>query len=402
MPSPADNINHCSFCGKHKDQIGKLIVSHKVAICNECVDLCQGLLQGKNKEQKKTSSQSEVLDPQDICDYLDQHVVGQDQAKRVLSVAVVNHFKRISSPDSHVQKSNILIIGPTGTGKTLLAKTVAEYLDVPFVIADATCLTEAGYVGDDVESMIARLYTAANNNVEACQRGIVFLDEIDKISRKSENATVARDVSGEGVQQALLKLIEGTRCKISASGGRKNGTSDTVEIDTTNILFIAGGAFVGLDSIIKHRMQGSGMGFGAQINTALEINSNDIVPDDLVKYGMIPEFVGRFGNTLSLHSLTKQQLINILTEVNHNFVSQYKWLFKQDGVELEFDKESLELIAERTMTTKTGARGLHSELERILMCHMFDLPRYKKANILRVAINKTQVNTPMTLAQENL
>jgi ATP-dependent Clp protease ATP-binding subunit ClpX len=401
MPSPTDNINHCSFCGKHKDQIGKLIVSHKVAICNECVDLCQGLLQGKDKEQKKTSSRSEVLDPQDICDYLDQCVVGQDQAKRVLSVAVVNHFKRISSPDSHIQKSNILIIGPTGTGKTLLAKTVAEYLDVPFVIADATCLTEAGYVGDDVESMIARLYTAANNNVEACQRGIVFLDEIDKIARKSENATVARDVSGEGVQQALLKLIEGTRCKISASGNRKNGTSDTVEIDTTNILFIAGGAFVGLDNIIKHRMQGSGMGFGAQINTDLEMNSKDIVPDDLVKYGMIPEFVGRFGNTLSLHSLTKQQLINILTEVKHNFVSQYQWLFEQDGVELEFDKESLELIAERTMTTKTGARGLHSELERILMCHMFDLPRYKKANILRVAINKTQVNTPMTLAQEN-
>jgi ATP-dependent Clp protease ATP-binding subunit ClpX len=401
MSSPTDNINHCSFCGKHKDQIGKLIVSHKVAICNECVDLCQGLLQGKDKEQKKTSSRSEVLDPQDICDYLDQCVVGQDQAKRVLSVAVVNHFKRISSPDSHIQKSNILIIGPTGTGKTLLAKTVAEYLDVPFVIADSTCLTEAGYVGDDVESMIARLYTAANNNVEACQRGIVFLDEIDKIARKSENATVARDVSGEGVQQALLKLIEGTRCKISASGNRKNGTSDTVEIDTTNILFIAGGAFVGLDNIIKHRMQGSGMGFGAQINTDLEMNSNDIVPDDLVKYGMIPEFVGRFGNTLSLHSLTKQQLINILTEVKHNFVSQYQWLFEQDGVELEFDKESLELIAERTMTTKTGARGLHSELERILMCHMFDLPRYKKANILRVAINKTQVNTPMTLAQEN-
>ena len=401
MPSPTDNINHCSFCGKHKDQIGKLIVSHKVAICNECVDLCQGLLQGKDKDQKKLSSRSEVLDPQDICDYLDQCVVGQDQAKRVLSVAVVNHFKRINSPDSHIQKSNILIIGPTGTGKTLLAKTVAEYLDVPFVIADATCLTEAGYVGDDVESMIARLYTAANNNVEACQRGIVFLDEIDKIARKSENATVARDVSGEGVQQALLKLIEGTRCKISASGNRKNGTSDTVEIDTTNILFIAGGAFVGLDNIIKHRMQGSGMGFGAQINTDLEMNSKDIVPDDLVKYGMIPEFVGRFGNTLSLHSLTKQQLINILTEVKHNFVSQYQWLFEQDGVELEFDKESLELIAERTMTTKTGARGLHSELERILMCHMFDLPRYKKANILRVAINKTQVNTPMTLAQEN-
>jgi ATP-dependent Clp protease ATP-binding subunit ClpX len=273
---------------------------------------------------------------------------------------------------------------------------------VPFVVADATCLTEAGYVGDDVESMIARLYTAANNNVEACQRGIIFLDEIDKIARKSESATVSRDVSGEGVQQALLKLIEGTRCKISASGNKKNNSSDTVEIDTTNILFIAGGAFVGLDTIIQNRTQGTGMGFAAQISSAVDITHDNVVPDDLVRYGMIPEFVGRFGNIVALHSLTKQQLINILTEVQHNFVGQYKWLFDQDGIELEFDTESLDLIAERTLVTKTGARGLHSELERILMCHMFDLPRYKKANILKVAINKTQVNNPMTLAQENL
>ena len=392
-------IVHCSFCGKHKDQIGKLIVSHKVSICNECVDLCEGLLRGK--DNKKSQINVEVPDPRDICDYLDQHVVGQDTAKRVLSVAVVNHFKRIRNPDSNIQKSNILMIGPTGTGKTLLAKTVARYLDVPFVVADATCLTEAGYVGDDVESLISRLYTAANNSVEACQRGIVFLDEIDKIARKSESATVSRDVSGEGVQQALLKLIEGTRCKISASGTRKNSGQDMVEIDTTNILFIGGGAFVGLDTIIRQRTQGTGMGFGAQVGTAVDLDHNDIIPDDLVRYGMIPEFVGRFGNVVSLHSLTKQQLINILTEVKHNFVGQYKWLFEQDGVELEFDAESLDIIAERTLATRTGARGLHSELERILMCHMFDLPRYKRANILKVAINKTQVNTPMTLTQEN-
>jgi len=396
-----EKIVHCSFCGKHKDQIGKLIVSHKVSICNECVDLCEGLLRGTNQEKPKVTVQNAVLDPKDICDYLDQHVVGQDQAKRVLSVAVVNHFKRIRNPESNIQKSNILMIGPTGTGKTLLAKTVAEYLDVPFVVADATTLTEAGYVGDDVESLIARLYTAANNNVEACQRGIVFLDEIDKIARKSESATVTRDVSGEGVQQSLLKLIEGTRCKISASGGRKGGNGDMIEIDTANILFIGGGAFVGLDTIIKKRMQGTGMGFNATVDINLEVDAENIQPDDLVRYGMIPEFVGRFGNTVCLHALTKSQLINILTEVRHNFIDQYKWLFEQDGIELEFDAESLDLIAERTLATKTGARGLHSELERILMCHMFDLPRYKRANILKVAINKTQVNTPMTLSQEN-
>ena len=397
-----DNIAHCSFCGKHKDQIGKLIVSHKVAICNECVDLCGGLLREPDKDNKKKTIDSAVLDPQDICDFLNQYVVGQDQTKRVLSVAVVNHFKRINDPSAGIQKSNILMIGPTGTGKTLLAKTVSEYLDVPFVVADATCLTEAGYVGDDVESLIARLYTAANNNVESCQRGIIFLDEIDKIARKSESATVSRDVSGEGVQQALLKLVEGTKCKISATGNRKGNSSDMVEIDTTNILFIGGGAFVGLDTIIKHRKQGTGIGFAAAIGNPDEIAHSDIMPDDLVRYGMIPEFVGRFNSVVALHSLTKSQLINILTKVRHNFVEQYKWLFDQDGIELEFDAESLDLIAERTLATKTGARGLHSELERILMCHMFDLPRYKKANILKVAINKTQVNNPMTLTQENL
>jgi ATP-dependent Clp protease ATP-binding subunit ClpX len=270
------------------------------------------------------------------------------------------------------------------------------------VIADATCLTEAGYAGDDVESLIARLYTAANNNIEACQHGIVFLDEIDKIARKSENSTVSRDVSGEGVQQALLKLIEGTRCKISTSGGRKTSNTDTVEIDTTNILFIGGGAFVGLENIVKKRVQGTSIGFNAGMTSVSESETDKIVPDDLVRYGMIPEFVGRFGNTITLQNLTKQQLMNILTKVKHNLIGQYQWIFEQDGVELEFDTESLDLIAERTLVSRTGARGLHTELERILMCHMFDLPRYKKANILKVAINKNQVNTPMTLTQENL
>jgi ATP-dependent Clp protease ATP-binding subunit ClpX len=279
---------------------------------------------------------------------------------------------------------------------------VAEYLKVPFVIADATTLTEAGYVGDDVESMIARLYTAANGDVEACQRGIVFLDEIDKIARKSESSTVSRDVSGEGVQQALLKLVEGTRCRIPAVGSKKNSSTDMVEIDTTNILFIAGGAFVGLDRIVQNRVQGTAMGFSARIDNKTDLASEPVSPDDLVKYGMIPEFVGRFSSYVNLHDLSKEQLINILTQVRGNFVKQYQWLFEEDGVELAFDLDSLDLIAERTLKTRTGARGLHTELERVLLPHMFDLPRYKKQNILQVTINKTQVNTPMTLIQENL
>ena len=397
--SPA--IEHCSFCDKHKDRVGKLIVSHKVAICNECVDLCGGLLKDSKPTAQPNSNSLTVIDPKDVRDYLDQHVVGQDEAKIILGVAIANHYKRISRADSTIAKSNILMIGPTGTGKTLMARTVAQYLNVPFVIADATCLTEAGYVGDDVESMIARLYTAADGDVERCQRGIVFLDEIDKIARKSESATVSRDVSGEGVQQALLKLVEGTKCRISPHGTKKTSSSEMVEIDTTNILFVASGAFVGLDRVIQTRVQGTAMGFGATISSKNLPNIDPATPDDLVKYGMIPEFVGRFNSYVNLHDLTKEQLVNILTEVKGNFVEQYKWLFNQDNVELEFDSESLDIIAERTLKTRTGARGLHSELERVLLPHMFDLPRYCKQSILQVTINKTQVNTPMTLIQEN-
>jgi ATP-dependent Clp protease ATP-binding subunit ClpX len=396
-----NNIEHCSFCNKHKDQVGKLIVSQAVAICNECVALCDNLLKDVKPSTKSKSQQIGILDPLDILMYLDEYVIGQDQAKRVLAVAIANHYKRISRPGTDLQKVNIMMLGPTGTGKTLLARTVARYLQVPFVIADATCLTEAGYVGDDVESMIARLYTAADGDVEACQRGIVFLDEIDKIARKGESATVSRDVSGEGVQQALLKLIEGTRCRIPAQGSRKNSGTELIEIDTTNILFIASGAFVGLERIIQNRVQGTAMGFGAQLDNAIESTMQQIIPDDLVRYGMIPEFVGRFGSCVNLHDLDKSQLINILTQVRGNFVKQYQWLFEEDGVELNFDAESLDIIAERTLKSRTGARGLHSELERVLLPHMFDLPRYRRQNILAVTINKTQVNTPMTLAQEN-
>lgn len=393
-----EKIDHCSFCDKHKSVVKKLIVGHNVAICNECIDLCSGLLKEKKPAAKKATD-IEIPDPREIRDFLDQYVVGQPEAKIVLAVAVANHYKRINSPENQIAKGNILMIGPTGTGKTLMARTVAEYLDVPFVIADATTLTEAGYVGDDVDSLIARLYTAANNDVDRTQRGIVFLDEIDKISRKSESSTVTRDVSGEGVQQALLKLVEGTVVKIPAPGARKSEA--TIEIDTTNILFVAGGAFVGLDKILKNRIQGTNMGFGAELKSDDIVEHETVTPDDLVRYGMIPEFVGRFSSYVSLHGLTKTQLISILRDVRHNFVEQYQWLFAQDQVELDFDADSLDLIAERTLKTKTGARGLHSELEKILMPHMFDLPRYRKQGILRVAINPGLVNTPTTLAQEN-
>jgi ATP-dependent Clp protease ATP-binding subunit ClpX len=395
----ADTLTHCSFCAKHKDQVAKLIVSQDVAICSECVELCNNLLKDTAIETKQ-SKKFQVPDPQDICEFLNRHVVGQDRAKIILSVAIANHYKRVNS-NKKISKANILMIGPTGTGKTLMARTVAEYLDVPFVVGDATCLTEAGYVGDDVESLITRLYTAANYNIDACQRGIIFLDEIDKIARKSESATVARDVSGEGVQQALLKLIEGTKCKIPATGNKKSSLADTVEIDTSNILFIAGGAFIGLDKIIQNRVQGTAMGFGANINSTLQIQQEPVGPDDLIKFGMIPEFVGRFSSYVNLHDLDKTHLISILTKVEGNFLDQYKWIFEQDGVELKFDNDSLDLIADRTLETRTGARGLHNELERVLLPHMFNLKKYQKQNIPAVTINKTQVNTPMTLTQEN-
>jgi len=390
---------HCNFCNKHKDQVGKLIVGHNVGICNECVEFCHGLL--LSKEHTKKSTSEAVLDPREIHRYLDQYVIGQSQAKIVLSVAIANHYKRISNsdPKNEIQKANILMTGPTGTGKTLMARTVAKYLDVPFVIADATTLTEAGYVGDDVDSLIARLYHASGNDVERTQRGIVFLDEVDKIARKGESSTVSRDVSGEGVQQALLKLIEGTRCRVPNQGVRKTSSSETIDIDTANILFIVGGAFVGLDKVIKARTQGTSIGFAAM--AVKETVSDAITPDDLVRYGMIPEFVGRFPSIIQLEELTKSQLITILTEVKNNLVSQYRWLFNQDGVALDFDADSIDMIAERTITTKTGARGLHTELERVLLPHMYNLKDYQSRNILKIAIDKTQVATPIRLEQQN-
>ena len=395
-----ETIDSCSFCGKHKDVVTKLIVGVNVAICNECVDLCENLL----KDDLPVDVVAEVtLDPQEIKRHLDQYVIGQDLAKQVLSVAVVNHYKRISNtdPDVEIEKTNILMLGPTGSGKTLLARSVARYLDVPFVIADATSLTEAGYVGDDVESMVARLFAASGGDIEKTQRGIVFIDEIDKISRKSESTSITRDVSGEGVQQALLKLVEGTRCRITPQGGRKHPSGDTVEIDTKNILFIAGGAFVGLENVVKSRVKGTSIGFGAEVNNKNAGGLDQVTPDDLVRFGMIPEFVGRFQSWVALKELSKDDLIMILTDIRHSYISQYNWLFSRDQVDLKFSKESLELIAERTLKNKTGARGLHSELERVLLPHMFYLSSYRIQGIKCVDIGVDQVNSPTELKQVN-
>ena len=395
-----DTIDTCSFCGKHKDAVAKLIVGEEVAICNECVELCETLLKDENIPK---AVEVTALDPEDIKNHLDQYVIGQDRAKQVLAVAVVNHYKRISNPDpnTEIEKCNILMLGPTGSGKTLLARSVARYLDVPFVIADATSLTEAGYVGDDVESLISRLFAAAGGDVEKTQRGIVFIDEIDKISRRSESASITRDVSGEGVQQALLKLVEGTKCRVTPTGNRKHPSGDMIEIDTKDILFIAGGAFVGLNNVVKNRIRGTSIGFGAKVKDDTEAHLDQVTPEDLIKFGMIPEFVGRFPSWVALSELSKEDLIRILLDVKHSYIAQYSWLFEQDKVELEFSAEALEMIADRTILNKTGARGLHSELERVLLPHMFYLARYRKQGINHVFIDADQVNTPTELKEAN-
>lgn len=390
--------NKCSFCLNHKDDVKKLIVSDNVAICDSCVEMCHDLIL-KDLSEKKNKTDKVLLDALEVKAFLDQHVIGQDSAKVAIAVAVTNHYKRINNPptDLDIQKGNILILGPTGSGKTMLAKTVAKYCNVPFVVADATCLTEAGYVGDDVESMISMLVNAADGDVKKAERGIVFIDEVDKIARKSESTSITRDVSGEGVQQALLKLVEGTECRIPAGGGRKHPGGSMLTVNTKNILFIAGGAFVGLGDVIKSRKKGTGIGFSADVRTNYETEFKEVQPDDLTKFGLIPEFVGRFATLVDTKELTKEELYRVLTEIKNNFIDQYKYLFSLDKVELSFTTEAFEQIVENCLTLKTGARGLHNELERILMPHMFNLSKYANNGYKKLNITKDLVINPTSM-----